>query len=251
MTTSLVISLAVLAIVIGVQYRPAAAVTLQFARRLAPTLPLTAHHSTAAVVSLLSVGGSGLSGIALYVAASVALGRSPLQAALGPAQALPLLPLGVLLGLAEAALALLLATALLQLTLPFRLARVGREAFLDLLVMGRAGWIRAYLLVLRMLPLPLAIGVILLPLAAEELLFRALAVGLLRPLGLLAAISISLLPFLAVQRVGMASWFTSLPAMVGAVVVGLVHGYLYWYIPSVAPLLVAHISFFLFVAFEP
>ena len=80
------------------------------------------------------------------------------------------------------------------------------------------------------------------------MLFRGMALTFLRPNGPIVAIVGSTFLFIAVQFTGMPSWFSALPAACGAVVVGLVHGYLFWSVPTILPLLVAHLVYFLFVA---
>jgi len=99
-----------------------------------------------------------------------------------------------------------------------------------------------------MRPWPVPAVAIALPLMAEEFLFRGLAVTLLRPQGGVAAVVLTTAIFMVAQIAGMPSWFSSVPAIGGALVVGLVHAYLFWAVPTLVPLLLAHLTFFLFIA---
>src|SRR5207248_4696537 len=75
--------------------------------------------------------------------------------------ALPILGIG--LGVAEAAVSLLLASSAIAATIPLRFAQLGRDATFELSIVGRGGWIRSYSHALDLLPIPAALAVILLP----------------------------------------------------------------------------------------
>jgi membrane protease YdiL (CAAX protease family) len=236
---------AVVSATVYVQYKPAARVALRWARAIAPHFARSVP--TAQVTSVVALILSGTSGIVLAGVMILAAG-TPLLGLFGEHLTPELLLLGVGLGVAEAALSLLLASSAMAATIPLRFAQLGREAGFELAIVGRGGWIRSYSHALNLLPIPLALTVILLPLAAEEMLFRGMALTFLRPTGPLVAILGSTMLFIAVQFTGMPSWFSALPAACGAIVVGLVHGYLFWSVPTLVPLLIAHLVYFLFVA---
>jgi membrane protease YdiL (CAAX protease family) len=239
---------AVVAVAAYLQYGPAVTVSEWFARRVAPRLPQAADHPLDHVRSVVNLVFFGAAGLLVYSVLTLAAGLSPLQP-LGLAATTPaLLLLGAGLGLVEAATAFLFASTGIAVWATVRYAQNGAEAALELQTVGRSGWIRVFDHVLRMLPPPLALGLVVLPITAEELLFRALGVSLLRPAGPVVAIAATTLIFTAAQRAGMPSWLTAMPAMCSGILLGVTHAYLYWLVPSIAPLIVAHLVFFLFVA---
>lgn len=69
---------------------------------------------------------------------------------------------------------------------------------------------------------------------------------LFRPSGFAIAFTASLVLFVAMQVFFMASWRAAMFPVVGALVMGVVHGLLAWRVPHLLPLVVAHIVFFLF-----
>ena len=228
-------------------YGPVAQSAEVLARRIAPRLPQAAVYPIDHVRSLVALPAFGILGLTIYVVSCALVGVSPL-AAVGNTT-LGLLLLGALLGIAEAALALILASTMIVAIAPFRLRGMPPDAInTEMRIVGRSGWIRLYDHVLQMRPWPVPTVAIALPLMAEELLFRGLAVTLLRPEGAVAAVALTTAIFMAAQIAGMPSWFSSVPAICGALVVGLVHAYLFWAVPTLTPLLLAHLTFFLFIA---
>lgn len=236
---------AVIVATVYIQYKPGARLALRAARAIAPRFARSVP--TAQVTSVVALIISGSSGIALAIVMILAAG-TPLIGLFGEHLQPGLLLLGVGLGIAEAALSLLLASSAMAATIPVRFAQLGREAQFELAIVGRGGWIRSYSHALNLLPIPFALAVVMLPLAAEEMLFRGMALTFLRSSGPLVAILGSTVLFIAVQFTGMPSWFSALPAACGAIVVGLAHGYLFWSVPTLFPLLIAHLVYFLFVA---
>ena len=228
-------------------YGPVAQSAEVLARRIAPRLPQAAVYPIDHVRSLVALPAFGILGLTIYVVSCALVGVSPL-AAVGDTT-LGLLLLGALLGIAEAALALILASTMIVAIAPFRLRGMPPDAInTEMRIVGRSGWIRLYDHVLQMRPWPVPTVAIALPLMAEEFLFRGLAVTLLRPEGAVAAVALTTAIFMAAQIAGMPSWFSSVPAICGALVVGLVHAYLFWAVPTLTPLLLAHLTFFLFIA---
>lgn len=227
-------------------YGPTPKLAEALARRSAPALPQAAVYPIDHVRSLVALPAFGVLGICTYIAGCTLVGLSP--AAPFEGSSVGLLLMGAPLGVAEAAVSLILASAVISAAAPFRLRGLPRDAVTaEVSIVGRSGWIRLYDHVLQMRPWPLAALCIALPLVAEELLFRGLAVTLLRPQGAIAASVLTTMVFMGAQIGGMPSWFSSLPAVSGALVVGIAHGYLFWTVPTIAPLLVAHLTFFLFI----
>jgi hypothetical protein len=154
-----------------------------------------------------------------------------------------LIPRGVLLGVAEASLSMLLATVALRMLAPVREAQNGGDAALEYQTLGQSGWMRTYLYVFARLPLPLALMTVMLPLLGEELIFRATAIPLLLPLGVLPAVVISTILFSAVQVLGMPSWYQAVGPVCGALAMGIGNGLVFAHDGNLLPLLIAHVTF--------
>jgi len=243
----LVAATLVLAVAAWLQYGPIIGAAEILARRLAPSLPQAATYPIDHVRAIVGLPAFGVLGMVSYVVACAATGLSPLSPLAGATP--ELVALGALLGVAEAGVALVFASTAIAGFAPLRLRGMRDDQIAsEMRIVGRSGWIRLYDHVMRMRPLPLSIAVVMIPLMAEELVFRGLGVTLLRPFGPGVAIGLTTAFFILAQAPKMPSWFSALPAACGALVVGLVHASLFWAEPSLAPLFVAHLTFFLFVA---
>jgi Type II CAAX prenyl endopeptidase Rce1-like len=153
---------------------------------------------------------------------------------------------GLALGVGQASFTLMVTSYVLRPAFALRYHQVGDAALSEHQLLGRTGWIRAYHHAAEVLrPRPLAYGVIGLALTGEELLFRGLLIPLLAPLGPLVAVLGSTALFIVIQIPDLPSWYQSVPPVCGAVVVGLVHGSLFLMVPTLPPLVVSHLVFFL------
>ncbi|WP_217161882.1 type II CAAX prenyl endopeptidase Rce1 family protein [Streptomyces sp. AC512_CC834] len=111
---------------------------------------------------------------------------------------------------------------------------------------SRGGWIRHHLTALKVLPLWAALGLTGVQVASEELVFRGVALTWLRDAGPVVALTTSIVLFVLMQAFFMSSWRGAMFPVVGGVVMGVVHGLVFWTTPFVAPLVVAHVVFFVF-----
>ncbi|MDQ0812858.1 hypothetical protein QFZ63_004572 [Streptomyces sp. B3I7] len=111
---------------------------------------------------------------------------------------------------------------------------------------SRGGWIRHHLTSLKVLPLWAALGLTGVQVASEELVFRGVALTWLREAGPGVALTTSIVLFVLMQAFFMSSWQGAMFPVVGGVVMGVVHGLVFWTTPFVAPLVVAHVVFFVF-----
>ena len=109
---------------------------------------------------------------------------------------------------------------------------------------GRGGWMSLFLLTARAAPSALTIASVCLYVAVEELVFRGILITTFAGWGGPAAVCASAALFVAVQAFGMPSRAAAVYPMVGAAVIGVVHGTLFWLVPAVAPLALAHVAFF-------
>ncbi len=152
--------------------------------------------------------------------------------------------LGIPLGVAEAGLATyagFLGSRVAQLVRPGGATPAGVEGWLSV---ARGGWIRYYLRTAAVAPRWLLILATTLYVAGEELIFRGVVLttsGLAPAL----AVAMSVVLFAAAQVFYTPGWRTALFPILGAVVLGVVHGILFVTVPDVTPLIVAHATMFL------
>lgn len=155
-----------------------------------------------------------------------------------------LIPLGILLGVGEAGLATQLAL------LASRFARLWRPGDTPATVEGwlsvaRGGWIRYYLRTAEAAPVWLLVAATVLYVAGEEIVFRGIVISCLAGTAAPVAVTLSTVLFVLVQVFYTPGWQTALFPMIGATVVGIVHGVLFVMVPDLTPLIVAHAIMFL------
>jgi hypothetical protein len=155
-----------------------------------------------------------------------------------------LLLLGVPLGVAEAGLATYV--AYLGSRIASRLNPESAPASIEgWLQVARGGWIRYYLRTAAAAPTWLLVCATSLYVAGEELVFRKVVLTSTTGLPAALAVGLSVLLFVAAQVFYTPGWQTALFPVLGAVVVGVVHGCLFLAVPEVTPLVVAHVTMFL------
>lgn len=113
---------------------------------------------------------------------------------------------------------------------------------------ARSGWVRHHLHVVNNLPLYVALLIILVQLACEEIIFRVVVITVLAPYSVILAMSVSMLLFIYMQTFHMPSKIAALFPVMGACVMAVVHTYLYIKLREIYPLIVSHFAFFLAVA---
>jgi Type II CAAX prenyl endopeptidase Rce1-like len=147
--------------------------------------------------------------------------------------------LGALLGIVEIALASFACTVLMRTT------SAGQSRERQLLVQTRGGWMGQFVAIMRSAPVLVAVPTVVAYVAVEEVVFRAVVIGLLRDAGAVLAVCVSLVLYVGAQRENMPSWRAAMFPVTGAGVIGLVHAILFWRVPHVLPLVVAHATFIL------
>ena len=159
-----------------------------------------------------------------------------------------LVPLGVVLGVAEAGLGTQL--AFLSSRVVDAAQRHGQPMSLEAwLTVARGGWMRYYVRTAAMAPRPVLIGATVLYVVGEELIFRGVILGSsLATLGIGPAVALSVSLFLLAQVFHTPGWRTALFPLSGALVVGVTHAYLLIAVPDITPLIVAHVTMFLVTA---
>jgi membrane protease YdiL (CAAX protease family) len=191
-------------------------------------------------VAKLAVAGVLQAAFCAVLVVAVAGTARTLEADLAPVW----FALGALLGAAEAFAASFLGFTAVQAVTSLRGSGEagGLGAWLTL---GRGGWTRVYLHSAERSRLAIAVPLVVLYVGVEEVVFRGVLVGsLVEPAGPVVAVVVSTLAFAAVQRFHMPSWQAAMFPILGALVVGTVHGALFAADPNLTPLVVAHIVFF-------
>ena len=111
-------------------------------------------------------------------------------------------------------------------------------------VLTRAGWIRHHFHTIKLLPRSVALVIIFLQLSAEEIFFRGIMLNALFSYSQTIAATASISLFIYMQTFHMPSKITALFPVIGALVLGITHTLLYFILPSLLPLIVAHLVFF-------
>lgn len=151
---------------------------------------------------------------------------------------------GVLLGIGEMGAVALLVHIVLTI-----LGRVSGNRFPKNIAAwiphSRGGWMRYYFNTLRSAPLRLRIILTFGYVGIEELVYRGIVVGACSNQGAVIAVVFSTALFVLAQVGTTPSWKTALFPVLGALVVGPVHAYLYYTVPDITPLIVGHVVFFM------
>jgi len=114
------------------------------------------------------------------------------------------------------------------------------------LTIGRGGWIKHHLQSIEILPVYLSLLVLAMQVGSEEVIFRGILLNYFMPFGGVIAFFTAWSLFVLMQAFFMHRWQGAIFPMIGASVMGLVHSVLYLQIPILWPLIIAHITFFLF-----
>jgi hypothetical protein len=243
----------VLAAAVVLYYRIGKGLLFAGCRRLARSVA-SGRHSENEVGGIIELAAAATTHLAL-VAALLAVTGVPATAVRLTAPA-GLIVLGAVVGVGEMALSAFLCRLLVASELALRARRplvqvpaasaAGPATLPAWLVMARGGWMRHHLTTLRAVPLALAVPLMAVQVGSEEIVFRGVLVSSLRPAGPAVALGASCALFVAMQTFLTPSWRTAMFPVVGAGVMGVVHGLLFWSVPLLLPLVVAHVVFFLF-----
>jgi hypothetical protein len=195
---------------------------------------------------VLRLAIAGLMQLAFCTALLVALGIAPPDLVQGPPR-LELLAAGAVLGGAEAALGSFLGMVGMRAA-----AALDHDATApspqEWIGLARAGWMRLYTRTAEVLPLPPLAALILLYVAVEEVVFRGVVIAAVGDAGMGVALAASVTLFVGIQVFNMPSWRAAMFPVLGALVVGVVHGALYLAVPDITPLIVAHFVLFMVAA---
>ncbi|HMJ97063.1 MAG TPA: CPBP family glutamic-type intramembrane protease [Thermoleophilaceae bacterium] len=203
--------------------------------------PGARRYSSGEVEAVVRLGMGGLLQL-LFCAGLIAV----LDVGLGqiqPAEIQPeLVALGMALGIGEAALATFVGYVGMQVGLAVAPGRTPTDAD-DWLALSRSGWMRLFFQAAEIAP-AVAVALSFAYIAVEETVFRGVVITVLRDSSAALALAASVLLFALTQTFRMPSWHSAMFPVLGAVVVGVVHGLLFLAVPSILPLIVAHFVFF-------
>lgn len=150
---------------------------------------------------------------------------------------------GVLLGIAEMAVAGLFANILMQgfLLLPQKTGSGNENSWV---AESGGGWILQYRRLVKHTPVFVFVPVILCYVGTEELIFRSLLINYTLSVSGCFALLFSTAWFAAVQAFGMPSFRSALFPVSGALLMGILHGIIYLETKNSIPLIIAHSVFF-------
>lgn len=152
---------------------------------------------------------------------------------------------GVLIGIGSIGLSILLCSVGMKVMEKFAKNK-SPHTLKGWMTVANAGWIRHHKHTIQILPIYLALAIITIQIGSEEIIFRPVLFHALMPYGLKTAFFASTILFIFMQTLHMPSIASAMFPVIGATVMGITHGLLYLYKPSVAPLIISHLTFFIF-----
>lgn len=114
------------------------------------------------------------------------------------------------------------------------------------LTISRGGWIKHHLQSIEILPIYFSLAVLAIQVGSEEIIFRGVLLNYFMEFSMGISFVTALTLFIIMQMFLMNRWEAALFPMIGAAVMGIAHSILYLQVPLLWPLIVAHITFFLF-----
>ena len=109
-----------------------------------------------------------------------------------------------------------------------------------------AGWIRHHKHCITVFPLLIGLMIISLQIGSEETVFRSILIPYFASYGIYTAFAIATGLFILMQIFHMPNLLSAMFPMIGACVMGIVHGLLYLSTQSILPLIISHLTFFVF-----
>jgi hypothetical protein len=201
---------------------------------------LESRHPVWQVQAMSKLAAAAVAQALFAVVLLLALGARP---AMMPGLRPDLIVFGAVLGVGELALSSFLCTVWVNAAL-LRSPGGAPQAEARWLAQGGGGWMGQFSATVRTAPPWFAAISMGLYVAVEELIFRGILIDLLRPAGVGWAVAVSTALFVLVQAFSMPGLRAAMFPMVGAAVLGLVHGLIYWRVPYLLPLVVGHLAYF-------
>jgi hypothetical protein len=202
---------------------------------------LARRHPWNAVNDVVNLGLAGVSQLICFVLLLYVTGVNVGQLiAFEPV----LILYGVLLGLGEMALSSFGSHIALRIIMKLFPSH-GPTEINSWLTLARGGWMRYYLSTVKISPLPLVCFLTLTYVLVEELIFRGIVITYFLSLGSGLALAVSIIFFVGAQVLHTPNWRTAMFPVIGALIVGTIHGLLFLAVPNVLPLVIAHFVFFI------
>lgn len=152
---------------------------------------------------------------------------------------------GVFIGLGSVGLSILLCSVGMKI-LEFVAKDKVPKTLEGWMAVANAGWIRHHKHTLKVLPVYIALLIITLQIGSEEVIFRVVLNHIFRPYGVEVAFVLSTVLFIFMQTLHMPSKASALFPVLGATIMGVIHGLIYMHNPSIVPLIISHLTFFIF-----
>jgi membrane protease YdiL (CAAX protease family) len=152
---------------------------------------------------------------------------------------------GVLIGMGSVCTAILLCTVAIKIVECVVYHNDG-PSLDEWTAISGAGWMRHYKHTIKLFPLVIAILIITLQIGSEEIIFRGILIPLFEPYGAGVAFIVSTVLFVLMQWFHMPSLISAMFPVIGATVMGIIHGFLYIHHAAVTPLIISHLTFLLF-----
>ena len=111
-----------------------------------------------------------------------------------------------------------------------------------------SGWMRLFNRAVEVLPGSVSFALVGASVLVEELIYRGVVLTVLLPSGPVGAVVLSTVIFAGYQLFNVPKLRGAMFPVIGAVVMGVVHGTLFVVVPNVWPLAIAHVTFFATVA---
>jgi membrane protease YdiL (CAAX protease family) len=119
------------------------------------------------------------------------------------------------------------------------------DPLVDLVALADTGWLRGYTLARKYLPSAVFLLFTVIAITGEEVAFRGVSLPLLADgFGPIMGLVLTTLAFVGIQKMYMPSWHIALLPMTGALLMGIVLGYLALVQHDMIPLIIAHFSYF-------
>lgn len=115
------------------------------------------------------------------------------------------------------------------------------------LAMSKSGWIKHHFQCIKVFPVFVWLAIISLQVACEEFIFRGFLLNYFLEFGQCVSILLSTALFILVQSFSMPNLISAAFPMIGALVMGIIHALLFLKTQQIIPLMISHVSFFIFV----
>lgn len=219
------------------------AIILKIAPRIAIKTRLIKHHPLSQVIGVIELSVIAISHV-LFCVLLAHLFHIDIVSAFKNASLSDYI-YGSLIGIGCVGTSILLCTVSMKL-IEYYAENNAPKSLSEWLAISGAGWIRHHNHIIKVLPSALSLFIILLQIGSEETIFRSILIQLFQPFGTQVAFMVSTTLFILMQTLHMPNMLSAMFPVIGATVMGITHGLLYIYHPTITPLIISHLVFFIF-----